>query len=59
MDLTGQVAVITGGSRGLGRAFAQALAAAGASVAITARSAQELQAAAAEIAPLPGRCWRL
>jgi NAD(P)-dependent dehydrogenase (short-subunit alcohol dehydrogenase family) len=55
MDLTGQVAVITGGSRGLGRAFAQALAAAGARVAITARSAQELQATAVEIAPSPGQ----
>ena len=42
MDLTGQVVLITGGSRGLGRAFAQALLAAGARVAITARSVPEL-----------------
>jgi NAD(P)-dependent dehydrogenase (short-subunit alcohol dehydrogenase family) len=59
MDLTRQVAVITGGSRGLGRAFAQALAAAGARVAITARSAQELQATAAEIALTPGQVLAL
>ena len=42
MNLTEQVVLITGGSRGLGRAFAQALVAAGARVAITARGASEL-----------------
>ena len=53
MNLTGQVALITGGSRGLGKAFAQALAKAGARVVITGRSAQELTATAAQIAPTP------
>ena len=49
MDLTGQVALITGGSRGLGRAFAQALLAVGARVAITGRTAPELHETAAQL----------
>jgi NAD(P)-dependent dehydrogenase (short-subunit alcohol dehydrogenase family) len=42
MDIQGQTVLVTGGSRGLGRAFAQALAKAGMNVAITARSAPGL-----------------
>jgi NAD(P)-dependent dehydrogenase (short-subunit alcohol dehydrogenase family) len=42
IDLTGRVAVITGGSRGLGEAMARTLSAAGASVALVARDAARL-----------------
>jgi len=47
--LTGKRALITGGNRGLGRAFALALAEAGADVAIAARDAERNAAVAGEI----------
>ena len=46
-DLTGRVALITGGSRGLGLQIAEALGELGANVAITARKQLELDEAAA------------
>ncbi len=48
--LDGQVAVVTGGSRGLGLQMARALGQAGAHVAITARKADELAEAQAQLA---------
>jgi 3-oxoacyl-[acyl-carrier protein] reductase len=45
MPLRGQVAIVTGGSRGIGRAIAHALVANGANVAITGRNETDLSAA--------------
>ncbi len=54
-DLTGRVALVTGGSRGLGRAMVQGLAEAGADVVITSRKEDECQVAAAEVEATTGR----
>ncbi len=54
LSLGGQRALVTGGSRGLGRAMAQALAEAGASVAIVSRHLDDCRAAADEIAASTG-----
>lgn len=54
-DLTGRTAVITGGSRGLGREMAMAFASAGADVVIASRKLDACEAAAAEIAEATGR----
>ena len=51
-DLTGQTALVTGASRGIGQEIAVALARAGADVAITARDVTSLAACATEIAKL-------
>lgn len=49
VDLSGQIAIVTGASRGIGRAIALALGAAGAKVACVARNVEKLEAVAGEI----------
>ena len=55
MELDGKVAVVTGGSRGIGRAIARRLAEEGADVVISARTAETLEKTAGEIAEATGR----
>ena len=55
IDLTGQVAIVTGGGRGLGRVYAEALAGAGVTVAVVARSADQLAETVALVEEAGGR----
>ena len=56
-DLSGRAALVTGGSKGIGKAIARGLAEAGADVAICSRHENELKTAAAEITEgLKARC---
>ncbi|MDA1010887.1 MAG: SDR family NAD(P)-dependent oxidoreductase, partial [Chloroflexi bacterium] len=55
LRLEGKRAIVTGGSRGIGKTVARMLAAEGVDVALVARSAGPLEEAAAEIASETGR----
>lgn len=59
LDLNGKVAVVIGGTSGIGRAIAHGLAAAGADVVPTSRSAEHVEASAGEIEALGRRTLRL
>src|SRR3954469_9222793 len=54
-DLSGRAALVTGGSKGLGKAMARGLAEAGADVIISSRHEDELRAALGEILEGTGR----
>jgi NAD(P)-dependent dehydrogenase (short-subunit alcohol dehydrogenase family) len=55
LELAGKTAIVTGGSRGIGKAIARELAGEGVDVAIVARSADDLKRSAAELAEDTGR----
>src|SRR5262245_49631022 len=55
LQLTGKTAIVTGGSRGIGKAIARELAGEGVDVVIAARSADALQQSAAELAETTGQ----
>jgi NAD(P)-dependent dehydrogenase (short-subunit alcohol dehydrogenase family) len=59
IDLSGQVALVTGTTSGLGRRFAQVLAKCGAKVALTGRRVDRLEALAKEIRADGGTCLPL
>ena len=54
-DLTGKVAIVTGGGKGIGRAIALGLAESGAAVTVAASSQQEIETVAEEIIKMGGK----
>jgi NAD(P)-dependent dehydrogenase (short-subunit alcohol dehydrogenase family) len=59
LKLSGSVAVITGGGRGIGAAIAAALAAEGCAIVVAARSADEIERVAAGLRKEDARAWAM
>lgn len=59
IDLGGQVAIVTGGGRGIGQAMALALARAGAAVAVVARSTNQLAQTVSRVEEMSGRAMAI
>ncbi len=59
LSLEGKVAIVTGGSKGIGRSIALAFAEHGAEVAIVARGAEALEATRRDLAATGRRCLAL
>lgn len=57
ISLSGKVALVTGGGRGIGKAITRRFAEAGTSVVIASRKLEALEAAARELSGLPGRVF--
>ena len=55
IDLSGRVALVTGGGRGIGKAISRRLAEAGANVVIASRKLENLESTAKELSSLPGK----